>query len=202
MGHTDNLEASTGLCKTLCTQKPSACAPALILQGKHKMICSAMQSSMRTEDLLRQRGAQTPSLYQQTPSQPQRQSPFSGYSSELTYSAAGSGLHGGQFPASAAYSQGEGPGKHLEGVVSMVYIAYSRFGILPARQIPVPWQALEHRTTPGLKRQGWPSQYGGTLFSKQPLMHTLQSCIQTCRCMLRCYLMPCKHLWQYLIAFV
>ena len=67
-----------------------------------------MQSSMRTEDLLRQRGGQTPSLYQQAPSQPQRQSPFSGYSSELTYSAAVSGLYGGQFSASAAFPQGEG----------------------------------------------------------------------------------------------
>ena len=67
-----------------------------------------MQSSMRTEDLLRQRGAQTPNLYQQAPAQPQRQSQLSGYSSELAYSAAGSGLHGSQFPFSAAYSQGTG----------------------------------------------------------------------------------------------
>ena len=76
-----------------------------------------MQSSMRTEDHLRQRGAQTPSLYQPAPAQPQRQSLLTGYSSELAFSTAGSGLHGNQFPASATYSQGGSMAKqeHLQG---------------------------------------------------------------------------------------
>lgn len=60
---------------------------------------------MRTEELLRQRMGQTPSLYQQTPSPLQRH-PLEGYGAELGYSTSGSGLHGYHFQSSAGPSQG------------------------------------------------------------------------------------------------